>query len=196
MKTVQFWFLLAVMVSVAGVKGEDWKKVAFIGNAEVKSISGVVEVIQGKEERILREKETANMGQTLRIWRGSEVVLMMDKTKSLVRAKGPCLLRLADEREGYDRASVTGEEPKSGFVVRAVRGQGKYQDGAYWRYLQPGMTVPDGVRVRPFRESVLDFYHPATRTAYRVTDHQRQTVLAAKPVESESSPTILAAKNP
>jgi len=119
---------------------------------------------------------------------------MMDNTKSLVRAKGPCLLRLAPEREGYGRASVTPEEPKSGFVVRAVRGRGKYQDGPYWRFLEPGMTIPEGARVRPFRDSVLDFYHPATRTAYRVVNHKRQTVLAAR--EIEVSPTILAAKNP
>ena len=196
MKTVQCWFLLAAMFSVVGGKGEDWKKVAFIGNADVKSISGVVEVINGKDERILREKETAMVGQTLRIWRGSEVVLMMKNTKSLVRAKGPCLLRLADEREGYNRAAVTGEEPKTGFVVRAVRGHGKYQNGDYWKFLEPGMTIPDGARVRPFRDSVLDFYHPATRTAYRVTDHKRQTVLAAKLTEREISPAILAARNP
>jgi hypothetical protein len=199
MKSVSL-FLLVVMLNVVDGKAEEWKKVAFIGNAEVKSISGVVEVVAGKEERTLREKETATVGQTLRIWRGSEVVLMMKNTKSLVRAKGPCLLRLAPEREGYDRASVTGEEPKSGFIVRAVRGavrgQGKFQDGAHWRFLEPGMTIPDGARVRPFRESVLDFYHPATRTAYRVTDHKRQTVLAARQIEDEVSPTIMAAKNP
>jgi len=68
---------LALIVGVTAARSEDWKKVAFIGNAEVKSISGVVEVLNGKEERILREKEKAKVGQTLRIWRGSEVILMM-----------------------------------------------------------------------------------------------------------------------
>ena len=170
---------------------------AFIGDAEVKTISGVVEVVSGKEERILHEKETAKVGQVLRIWRGAEVVLQMKNSKSLVRAKGPTLLRLAPDSEGYDRASVTGEENKEGFVVRAVRGGGKYQDGEYWRNIQAGMHLPDGTRVRPFRDSVLDFYHPATHTAYRITDHSKQTPLIAKtPSSEEVSPTIVAAKAP
>lgn len=191
------WLLLVGMIAVSPGRSEVWQKVAFIGNAEVKSISGVVEVINGKDERVLREKEEAKVGQTLRIWRGSEVVLMMKNTKSLVRAKGPCLLRLAPEREGnYDRAAVTFEEPATGFVVRAVRGGGKYQDGPYWRQLQAGMTIPEGAKVRPFRESTLDFYHPATRTAYRITDHKRQTILAAQPASQGGSPQILAASAP
>jgi len=171
--------------------------VAFIGDAEVKTISGLVEVVAGTEERILHEKETAKIGQTLRIWRGAEVVLQMKNSKSLVRAKGPTLLRLAPDSEGYDRASIGGEEEKKGFIVRAVRGGGKYQDGEYWRNLQAGMHLPDGTRVRPFRASVLDFYHPATHTAYRITDHSRQTPLIARtPDSEEANPTIVASKTP
>jgi hypothetical protein len=189
--------LLLAVLSVVSSRSEEWRKVAFIGDAEVKTISGVVEVIANKEERILHEKETAKVGQVLRVWRGAEVVLQMKNSKSLVRAKGPTLLRLAPESEGYDRASVAGEEEKAGFVVRAVRGGGKYQDGEHWRNLQAGMHLPDGTRVRPFRESVLDFYHPATHTAYRVTDPSKQTPLIAKTQSSEEvSPTIVAAKNP
>jgi hypothetical protein len=196
MKSVK-WLLLASVIGVLSSNAEDWRKVAFIGDAEVKSISGVVELVNGTE-RILRENETATVGHTLRIWRGSAVVLVMKNTKSLVRAKGPCLLRLAPDKDGaYQRADIKWEEPKSGFVVRAVRGGGKYQDGQYWRALEAGMNIPEGTRVRPYRESVLDFYHPATRTAYRVTDHKRQTLLVAQPPEEQTGgATILAAKNP
>ncbi|HUS35781.1 MAG TPA: hypothetical protein VM680_10565 [Verrucomicrobiae bacterium] len=191
------WFLLVSAIGVLSGIGEEWRKIAFIGDAEVKSISGVVELVNGSE-RVLRANETATVGHTLRIWQGSEVVLVMKNTKSLVRAKGPCLLRLAaDKDDGYKRAEVNWEEPKTGFVVRAVRGGGKYQDGPYWRCLEAGMTIPEGTRVRPYRDSILDFYHPGTRTAYRVTDHKKQTLLVAKQAEEEeSSPTILAAKNP
>jgi len=189
-------FLLLITLAVSG-RSEEWRKVAFIGDAEVKSISGVVEVVAGKQERVLHEKETARVGQVLRVWRGSEVVLQMKNSKSLVRAKGPVLLRLAPESEGYDRAAVGAEEQKAGFVVRAVRGGGKYQDGVYWRNLQTGMTLAEGTRVRPFHDSTLDFYHPQTRTAYRVTDHRKQTTLVAKtPSNEEVGPTIMAAKNP
>lgn len=170
---------------------------AFIGDAEVKNISGVVEIVSAKQERILHEKETARVGQVLRIWRGAEVVLEMKNTKSLVRAKGPVLLRLAPEREGYDRASVTGDEEKGGFIVRAVRGGGRYQDGPYWRNLKAGMSLPEGTRVRPFHDSVLDFYHPASHKAIRVTDNTRQTALISSPSENEEvSPTIVASKVP
>src|SRR5688572_33475028 len=124
MKSVK-WLPLFGVIGVLSGNSEEWRKVAFIGDAEVKSISGVVELINGNE-RILRAKETATVGHTLRIWRGSEVVLVMKNTKSLVRAKGPCLLRLAPEKEGaYQRAEMKWEEPKDAFVVRAVRGGGK-----------------------------------------------------------------------
>src|SRR5213082_3204532 len=128
MKTMNCLLLLLMLAAIPG-RSEEWRKVAFIGDADVKTISGLVEVVNGDKDRILHEKEIAKVGQTLRVWRGAEVVLQMKNSKSLVRAKGPVLLRLAPESEGYDRASVNGEEPKSGFVVRAVRGHGKYQDG-------------------------------------------------------------------
>jgi hypothetical protein len=195
MKTVKCLLLIGA-VGVLSSMSEEWQKIAFIGDAEVKSISGVVELVNGSE-RILREKETATVGHTLRIWRGSEVVLVMKNTKSLVRAKGPCLLRLAADKEGGYQRADSGEESKSGFVVRAVRGGGKYQDGPYWRCLEAGMTIPEGTRVRPYRDGILDFYHPGTRTAYRVTDHKKQTLLIAKQVdEQQSIPTVLASKNP
>jgi hypothetical protein len=190
------WFLLLITLALPSGRSEEWRKVAFIGDAEVKTISGVVEIVSGRQERILHEKETARVGQILRIWRGAEVVLQMNNTKSLVRAKGPVLLRLAPDSEGYDRASVTGEEEKNGFIVRAVRGGGKYQDGTYWKNLHTGMSLPEGTRVRPFHDSVLDFYHPATRKGIRVTDHTRQTALISPPPTDEASPTIMAAKSP
>lgn len=183
--------------AVTSPHSEEWRKVAFIGDAEVKNISGLVEVVSGKQERILHEKETAQVGQVLRIWRGAEVVLQMANTKSLVRAKGPVLLRLAGEREAYDRAAVTSQEEKSGFIVRAVRGGGRYQDGPYWRNLKAGISIPEGTRVRPFHDSVLDFYHPTSHKSIRVTDHTRQTALISTPSDNEEvSPTIIASKAP
>src|SRR3954469_2694256 len=197
MKSVTNLLLLVIALTVSSARSEEWRKVAFIGDAEVKKISGVVELISGKEERILHEKETAKVGQVLRVWRGAEVVLQMKNSKSLVRAKGPTLLRLAPDSEGYDRASVTGEEQKAGFIVRAVRGGGKYQDGTYWKNLHTGMSLPEGTRVRPFHDSVLDFYHPAARKTYRVTNHTQQTALISTPPnDNEVSPTIMAAKSP
>jgi hypothetical protein len=196
MKTTK-WLLLGGMLVLSSGRGEEWRKIAFIGNAEVKSISGVVEVITGSQEKVLHERETATVGETLRIWRGAEVVLQMKNSKSLVRAKGPVLLRLAPEKEGFDHSSVTGEGPKKGFIVRAVRGHGKYQDGEYWRELRAGMCLPEGTRVRPFHGSSLDFYNPATRTVCRVTDPWKQTALVSKAqTMEETSPTILAAQNP
>jgi hypothetical protein len=196
MKKVKLLLLLPALI-VAVARGEEWRKVAFIGNADVKSVTGLVEVVSGNGDTILHEKDVAVVGQTLRIWRGAEVIIQMKNSHSLVRAKGPTLLRLAPESEAYDRAALTGEEDAKGFVVRAVHGGGKYQVGTYWRDLHPGMSIPEGAKVRPFRDSILDFYHPATRTAYRVTDHSRQTALAVKmPGREESSPTIMAAKAP
>ena len=190
------WLLLVATLLASRIGAEEWRKVAFIGSADVKSISGLVEVMNRPGDQILRAGDVALPGQTLKIWRGAEVILMMKNSKSLVRAKGPVLLRLAPESEAYDRASLTGEEPAKGFVVRAVRGHGKYQDGPYWRAIQAGMTLPEGALVRPFRDSILDFYHPATRTTLRVTDHTKRTALATVNTVSGGSGTTLAARAP
>ena len=83
MKTIRCLLLTMTLALVSG-RGEEWRKVAFIGDADVKSISGVVEVVSGGQERILHPREIAVVGQTLRVWRGAEVVLMMKNSKSLV----------------------------------------------------------------------------------------------------------------
>ncbi len=174
---------------------EEWQRVAFVGNAEVTSISGLVEVITKGEERIVRKGEKAKEGQTLRIWKGAEVILMMDRSESLVRARGPVLLRLAPASEGYDRACA--EEPENGFVTRAVRGSAKFKCGQRWMALRAGMTLPVGTLVRPGRDSILDFYHSASSSVCRVTDSSRPTALwpgAGRPTSGTSN--LLAAKAP
>jgi hypothetical protein len=168
-KTIQSLILLAAL-SVVSASAEEWRK----------GISGLVEVIV-PEKRILREGEIAKTGETLRIWRGADLIIEMESSKGLVRAKGPVLLRLAPEKEGFNRAAVTGGEEKVGFVVRAVRGGGRFsEDGERWCNLTAGMILPEGTRVRAFRDSILDFYHNEARRPVRVTEHERPVTLRVK----------------
>lgn len=184
MKTVHCLILLA-MVSLTSSIAEEWRKVAFVGNAKVKTISGLVEVIL-PEKRILREGEVAKVGDVLRVWRGADLIIQMESSKSLVRAKGPVLLRLAPEKEGFNRASVTGQDEKAGFVVRAVRGGGRFsEDGVHWQTIEAGMILANGAQVRAFRDSILDFYHNRAHTTLRVADHNKRVTL--------STPTQVAA---
>ena len=57
------WLILLTVLSVASPRAEEWQKVAFIGDAEVKSISGLVEVSAGESDRILHERDTAKLAR-------------------------------------------------------------------------------------------------------------------------------------
>lgn len=169
--------VILVAFFLLSIQGEEWRKVAFVGSAKIKSISGLVEVIQ-PDQRILREGEVAKPGDILRVWRGANLVIQMEGSKSFVRADGPVLLRLAEADEGFNRASITGSEEKVGFVVRAVRGHGRYsEDGERWGDLETGMILREGTQVRPFRDSVLDFYHNGAKVALRVSNHKKTVAL-------------------
>lgn len=191
MKTIQCLVWAATAVAAINLHAEEWRRLAFIGGAEAKHVTGLVEVVEDGEERVMRPGEKAEAGQTLRIWRGAEVVLVMDSSKGLVRAKGPVLLRLAPEVETHDRAAIKGPV----YEVRAVRGHGKYEHEGRWLPIKTGMTLPEGASVRPFRNTTLDFYHTGARAALRITDHTKKTVLSPKSTV-EAAPAILAAKAP
>lgn len=195
MKTVRWYRVLIAAAALAcgSISAEEWRQVAFIGNAKVFSVSGVVEVMHPKKTRVLREGENAKAGDVLKIWQGAELVLKMEGSGSLVRAKGPVILRLAPEKEGYDRASVTGAEERVGFVARAVRGKGEYQHKGKWRALKTGDVIPDGVRVRAAVGASLDFYHNTMGTVVRVSEPVERT-LVARPVVSGSD--VVASKAP
>lgn len=193
-KTVQTLILLVTLAASTIRAEEDWRRVAFIGDANVKSITGLVEVI-APEGRVLREGEKAQAGDVLRIWRGAEVVLQMDISKSLVRAKGPVLLRLAPA-DGYNRAALSGADEKVGFVVRAVWGHGRYsEDGVRWHDLRAGLVLPEGSKVRPFRDTTIDLYHNATHEVVRLTDHSKAVALISKSPATGGG-TLVAAKAP
>jgi hypothetical protein len=189
------WIAATVIFATVAAQSDEWKKVAFVGNAKVKSISGLVEVIQ-PEQRTLREGEMARPGDILRIWRGADLILQMESSKGLVRAKGPVLLRLLPD-ESYSRAAVIPPKKEPvGFVVRAVHGPGgRYSaDGQRWANLSAGMILPEGARVRAFRDSILDFYHNEAKFALRVSDSKKPVTLTV-----HSTPTaeaVLAAKAP
>ena len=195
MKTVR-WFrvlIAAAALACGSISAEEWRHVAFIGSAKVFDVSGVVEVVNAKKTRVLRVGEQAKSGDVLKIWQGAELILKMDASGSLVRAKGPVILRLAPEKEGYDRASLTGAEERVGFVARAVRGKGEYQDKGNWRKLHTGDVIPDGARVRAANGSSIDFYHNTIGTVVRVSEPAEQT-LVARPVAS--GPDVVASKAP
>ena len=194
MKTIKY-LLFLTFLAVTTVRAEEWRRVAFVGEAKVKTISGLVEVLDAKgEQHILHAGEPAHAGQTLRVWRGAEVVLWMEKTKSFVRVEGPVFLRLMEDHENFYRTANDQAEDPNRFEVRAVRGGAKAFHNGRWCALQAGMNLPEGTKVRPFRESIVDLYHPASKTAFRITDHTKQTTLTAR--QPESAGRILAAQAP
>lgn len=186
--------VVAVAALAAGsIRADEWRQVAFIGNAKVFNVSGVVETLKPREGRVLRDGEKLRAGETYKIWQGAELVLQMESSGSLVRAKGPVILRLAPEKEGFDRASITGQEDRVGFVARAIRGKAEYQAKNKWRPLHTGDVLPEGARIRAEQGATLDFYHNTIGTVIRVTEPER--TLVAKPVTTGAQDT-LAAKAP
>ncbi len=194
MKTVRYLLLFAAFAVSSVRADEEWRRVAFPGEAKVKSITGLVEVI-APESRILREGQMAKPGDVLRVWRGAELVLEMQASHSFVRAKGPALVRLA-QPDGFNRTALTGAEEKVGFVVRSVWGHGRFtEDGVRWHDLQTGMVLSDGAKVRPFRDTTIDLYHNKTGAVLRLTDHSKSVALNSK-LSSTGSDTMIAAKAP
>jgi hypothetical protein len=177
MKTLKFLLLIATM-ALLNVHAEEWRKVAFVGDAKVKSATGLVEIVANSGQKTLRAGDKAEAGQTIRVWRGAELVLWIENTQSFVRAAGPTLVRLIDDKAEFQRSSVESED-KNVFEVRAVRGGGKALHNGRWVAVEPGMILADGAKVRPFRDSIIDLYNPATRSAMRVTDHSKPTTLVA-----------------
>lgn len=193
MKTIKYLFLILGLATITA-QTEEWRRVAFVGEAKVKTLSGLVEILEPSGQRILHSGDPAHAGQTLRVWRGAEVVLWMEKSKSFVRAEGPVFLRLIEDRDTFEHATTEASEDLNRFEVRAVRGGAKVFHNGRWCALQAGMTLPEGSKVRPFRESVVDIYHPASKKAFRITDHTRQTTLSA--ITTGAAGPALAAQAP
>lgn len=143
----------------AAVASEEFQKVAFVGEATVKEIKGIVEVMSGTNKwSELGVASQLKPGAVIRTGKESSVVLKMTGSGSFVKVTPQTVLRLVAAEEGWGRAAVTGEGESGKYQVRALRGLAQYEQNGKWLFLSTGKAIEPGTRVRLGQGTVADFY--------------------------------------
>ena len=106
----------------------------------------------------------------------------MTQSASLVRVGPATILRLAPLGKEMERASLTGQEDRTGFLVRAVRGRAEFSsvDGK-WELLKVDSVLAQGTRVRTRGTAIVDLFNAEHSRVIRVLDDS-EVVLGAVPV--------------
>jgi hypothetical protein len=145
------------------------QRVAFVGAAEVKEVSGAVERLAGVDRW---EKLSAGArllpGDIIRTAAGS-AVLCMCESKSFVKITPNTLLRLVDFESGWDRSIVSGREERSGFVVRSCRGSAFFAEAnGGWKSVQVNQVLAPGTALRTQAGAVVDLFDNSSKRPLRV----------------------------
>src|SRR5687767_3721182 len=106
-----------------------WKRVAFIGEAEVRTVEGKVELsIDGKNWIAAQPRASLGAGAMLRTHEDGKATLSMKASGSMVRISPQTIMRLASLPPKADRSSLTGREEQPGLRIRAVRGSASWRE--------------------------------------------------------------------
>lgn len=133
------------------------QRVAFIGKARVRQVSGKVEILRGIEEwKQLKPGTALRPGDIIRTANNSLAILEMSESGSLVRLTPNASLRLITQ-EG-DRPALVSDEGKERYVIRALRGRALvFQEGA-WKAVQADSVLLEGAVLRPVGASYIDVF--------------------------------------
>jgi hypothetical protein len=174
------WSVLASSESYAGLiallKGEKpnesvpvFQRVGFIGCAEVKELTGRVEVLDGVEKwRPLETGAHLSEGQIIRTQNGQAVLQMCDSA-SLVKVNTNTVVRLVPVNSESDQGVRSGSEERDGFVVRSLRGKAFFKDqSSQWKPVAVNDVLPEGTLVRAGDSSTLDLFSTREHRAVRI----------------------------
>ena len=155
------------------LRGEDEppdpQRVAFVGAATVRNIQGTAERLTGVERWVaLREGDQLSPGDILRTGSGT-AILCMRESESFVRLTPNTLCRLVPIQNNWDRAAVSGQEERHGFVVRSCRGQAfaETPTGKLTR-LAVNDVLAVGTEVRTEPGAIVDLFHTETGRPVRI----------------------------
>jgi hypothetical protein len=156
------------------------RRVAFVGSAEVKEVSGEAELLTGIDQwSPLRKGAKLAPGDIIRTGQGAAVIKMTE-SGSLVRVTPRVMLRLAPLQKGWDPGILSGAEERDGFTVRSCRGQAEFKEGGgNWRAVAVNDVLPEGAVVRLAPGAVVDLYSTADRRAMRLQTAD-ETILASR----------------
>jgi hypothetical protein len=150
------------------------QRVAFVGAAEVKEVTGAVERLAGVDRwENLSAGARLFPGDVIRTAAGT-AILCMCESKSFVKLTPNTLLRLVDFETGWDRGIVSGCEERSGFVVRSCRGNAYFADAnGSWRPVEVNQVLAPGTALRTDAGVIVDLFHNALKRPLRVPGSAR-----------------------
>ncbi|MGZ8899724.1 MAG: hypothetical protein ACXW3Z_06480 [Limisphaerales bacterium] len=145
------------------------QRVAFVGSANVRQVNGLAERLSGVDRwKKLEIGAQLHPGDVIRTKSGS-VVLCMSESHSFVKVTPNTILRLVQIEKDWDRAAVSGEEERTGFVVRSCRGKAYFNPGdGSWRILEVNDVLARGTDVRTEAGAMVDLFHTGTKRPLRI----------------------------
>ena len=146
-----------------------FQRVAFVGAATVQEVQGEVQRLAGVEHwTALKKGDHLQPGDLLRTTSGSAVLSMLE-SESFVKVTPNTLCRLVALENGWDRAVLSGEEERQGFVVRSCRGNVYSQsaDGR-WTPLVVNAVLAEGTQVRTDPGASADLFHTQLQRPLRI----------------------------
>jgi hypothetical protein len=145
------------------------QRIAFVGQAEVKFVSGEASFLKGVERwESLRPGTRLAPGDLLRTGKNGRVILKM-QSGSLVKMTPNTILRLVPFEKGMDPAVISGKEEELGFAVRAVRGNARLQTGEdQWGSLTVNRVLAEGVVLRIAKDGWVDLFAMSSGQLVRV----------------------------
>lgn len=145
------------------------QRVAFVGSAQVKLVDGSAQRLAGVDRwKALETGAQLKPGDVIRTENGT-VVLRMSESQSFVKVTPNTVLRLVEIEKNWDRGVVSGEEERTGFVVRSCRGDAFFDAGnGRWKKLEVNDVLAPGTDLRTEAKTVVDLFHTSTKRPIRI----------------------------
>jgi hypothetical protein len=145
------------------------QRVAFVGAANVKEVQGDVQRLAGVEHwTALKKGDELQPGDLLRTASGSAVLAMLE-SRSFVKVTPNTLCRLVVLESGWEKAIVSGQEEREGFVVRGCRGKvyARSTDGS-WTPIAVNALLAPGTEIRTEPGAFVDLFHTRLQHPLRI----------------------------
>lgn len=183
----------------ATAQAAEARRVAFVGEANVRKTEGTVTVLRGVERwETLSTGVKLLPGDLLQTGSSGRVLLKM-QSGAFVSVAPNTILRLVPFDNGMDPAVISGNEKEKGFTVRAVRGTAWTQTAQKeWQPLMVNGIVPEGAMVKTGKDGCVDLFERSSGKFVRVQGQGELKLQSASIVQRTIHPQapVLAANVP
>jgi hypothetical protein len=147
----------------------EWQRVAFVGSAVIKEVSGRVEMLKGVDRWVAIGKgQRLQPGDLVRTGEGSRAVLKMESSGSFVAMTPKTILRLSVFEKTWDQSVLSGVETRKGYKVRSLRGVAEVKKNNQWLPLSVESVIPVGASVRTHPNTTMDLFHSESGSFIRL----------------------------